>query len=154
LLDIPLLSLYFAGGNKGQNFNQIFYQSADTLLTLGLTIISLQDKKGILIVLGAVFFTLLLVIFLQWLIMKKERKFKQSLDQESQKIDNLLDNVELLKKKELGGVFLREVKQEIKKNTKRRVKDKFLIVANGVYPNHFLPRATGIVLFFFTLNIE
>jgi hypothetical protein len=65
LLDIPLLSLYFAGGNKGQNFNQIFYQSADTLLTLGLTIISLQDKKGILIVLGAVFFTLFLVVFLQ-----------------------------------------------------------------------------------------
>ena len=32
-LDIPILSLYFAGGNKGQNFNQIFYQSADTFLT-------------------------------------------------------------------------------------------------------------------------
>jgi hypothetical protein len=86
--------------------------------------------------------------------MKKEKKFKQSLDQESRKIDNLLDNVELLKKKELSGVFLKEVKQVIKKNTKRRIKDKFLIVANGVYPNHFLPRATGIVLFFFTLNIE
>jgi len=27
-------------------------------------------------------------------------------------------------------------------------------VANGVYPNHFLPRATGVILFFFTLNIE
>ncbi len=65
LLDIPLLSLYFAGGNKGQNFNQIFYQSADALLTLGLNIVSLQDKKGILIVLGAVFFTLFLVAFLQ-----------------------------------------------------------------------------------------
>ena len=65
LLDIPLLSLYLAGGNKGQNFNQIFYQSADTLLTLSLTIISLQDKKGISIVLGAVFFTLFLVTFLQ-----------------------------------------------------------------------------------------
>ena len=65
LLDIPLLSLYFAGGNKGQNFNQIFYQGADTLLTLGLTITSLQDKKGIWIVLGAVFFTLFLVAFLQ-----------------------------------------------------------------------------------------
>src|SRR2546421_667354 len=86
--------------------------------------------------------------------MKKEKKFKQSLDQESQKIDNLLDNVELLKKKELSGVFLKEVKQVIRKNTKRRIKDKFLIVANGVYPNHFLPRATGMVLFFFTLNIE
>lgn len=154
LLDIPLLSLYFAGGNKGQNFNQIFYQSSDTLLTLGLTIISLQDKKGILIVLGAVFFTLFLVAFLQWLIMKKEKKFKQSLDQESRKIDNLLDNIELLKKKELSEVFLKEVKQVVSKNTKRRIKDKFLIVANGVYPNHFLPRATGIVLFFFTLNIE
>jgi ABC-type bacteriocin/lantibiotic exporter with double-glycine peptidase domain len=65
-----------------------------------------------------------------------------------------LDNVELLKKKELSGVFLKEVKQVIRKNIKRRIKDKFLIVANGVYPNHFLPRATGIVLFFFTLNIE
>jgi len=65
LLDIPLLSLYFAGGNKGQNFNQIFYQGADTLLTLGLAITYLQDKKGILIVLGAVVFTLLLVAFLQ-----------------------------------------------------------------------------------------
>src|SRR4051812_46502874 len=65
LLDVPLLSLYFAGGNKGQNFNQIFYQGADTLLTLGLTIISLQDKKGILIVLGGIMFTLLLVAFLQ-----------------------------------------------------------------------------------------
>jgi len=154
LLDIPLLSLYFAGGNKGQNFNQIFYQSADTLLTLGLTIISLQDKKGILVVLGAVFFTLFLVASLQWLIMKKEKKFKQALDQENQKIDNLLDNVELLKKKELSGIFLKEVKQVIKKNTKRRIKDKILIVANGVYPSQFLPRATGIVLFFFTLNIE
>ena len=27
-------------------------------------------------------------------------------------------------------------------------------MANGVYPSQFLPRATGIVLFFFTLNIE
>src|SRR6185369_2040750 len=87
LLDIPLLSLYFAGGNKGQNFNQIFYQGAETLITVGLVIISLQDKKGIFIVLGAVFFTLLLVAFLQWLIIKREKKFKQSLDQESQKID-------------------------------------------------------------------
>ncbi|CAI2162077.1 11681_t:CDS:1 [Funneliformis geosporum] len=154
LLDIPLLSLYFAGGNKGQNFNQIFYQSADTLLTLGLTIISLQDKKGILIVLGAVFFTLFLVASLQWLIMKREKKFKQALEQENQKIDNLLDNVELLKKKELSGIFLKEVKQVIKKNIKKRIKDKTLIVANGVYPSQFLPRATGIVLFFFTLNIE
>jgi hypothetical protein len=65
LLDIPLLSLYFAGGNKGQNFNQIFYQGADTLITVGLVIISLQDKKGIFIVLGAVSFTLLLVALLQ-----------------------------------------------------------------------------------------
>lgn len=32
-LDIPILSLYFTGGNKGQNFNQIFYQTADTFLT-------------------------------------------------------------------------------------------------------------------------
>lgn len=86
--------------------------------------------------------------------MKKENKFKQSLDQENRKIDNLLDNIELLKKKELSGIFLKEVKQVIKKNTKRRIKDKFLIAANGTYPNHFLPRATGIILFFFTLNIE
>jgi len=114
----------------------------------------LQNKKGILIVLGAVFFTLFLVAFLQWLIVKKEKKFKQSLDQESQKIDNLLDNIDTIKKKELSEVFLKEIKQAVRKNTKQRVKDKFLIVANGVYPNHFLPRATGIILFFFTLNIE
>jgi ABC-type bacteriocin/lantibiotic exporter with double-glycine peptidase domain len=154
LLDIPLLSLYFAGGNKGQNFNQIFYQGADTLITVGLVIVSLQDKKGIFIVLGAVFFTLFLVAFLQWLIMKREKKFKQSLDQESQKIDDLLDNTDTIKKKELNQVFLKKVKQVVRKNTKQRMKDKFLIVANGVYPNHFLPRATGIILFFFTLNIE
>jgi len=154
LLDIPGLSLYFAGGNKGQNFNQIFYQGTDTLLTLILAIISLQDKKGILIILGAIIFTLFLTFLWQWLIMKKEKKFKQSLDRETQKIDNLLDNIELLKKKELSQVFLKEVKQVVKKNTKRRIKDKLLIVANGVYPNHFLPRATGIILFFFTLNIE
>jgi ABC-type bacteriocin/lantibiotic exporter with double-glycine peptidase domain len=154
LLDIPLLSLYFAGGNKGQNFNQIFYQGAETLITTGLVIISLQDKKGIFIVLGAVFFTLLLVAFLQWLIIKREKKFKQSLDQESQEIDDLLDNIDTIKKKELSQVFLKEVKQVARKNTKQRMKDKFLIVANGVYPNHFLPRTTGVVLFFFTLNIE
>jgi len=65
LLDVPLLSLYFSGGNKGQNFNQIFYQGADTLLTLSLTIVSLQNRKGIWIVLGAVFFTLFLVSCLQ-----------------------------------------------------------------------------------------
>src|SRR4051812_20303752 len=81
---------------------------------------------------------------------KKEKKFKQSLDQESQKIDNLLDNINIIKKKELNEVFLKEIKQVTRKNTKQRIKDKFLIVANGVYPNHFLPRATGIVLFFFT----
>src|SRR4051812_5799603 len=86
--------------------------------------------------------------------MKKEKKFKQSLDHESQKIDNLLDNINIIKKKELNEVFLKEIKQVMRKNTKQRIKDKFLIVANGVYPNHFLPRATGIVLFFFTLNIE
>ncbi|RHZ35297.1 ATP-binding cassette domain-containing protein [endosymbiont GvMRE of Glomus versiforme] len=161
LLDIPLISLYFAGGNKGQNFNQIFYQGADTLVTLGLTVITLRDKvksdklwKGVLIVFGTVFFTLFLVTLLQWLITKKEKKFKQSSDQENQKIDNLLDNIELLKKKELSGVFLKEVGQIVKNNTKRRIKDKFLIVANGIYPNHFLPRAAGVVLFFFTLNFE
>src|SRR4051812_47877567 len=86
--------------------------------------------------------------------MKKEKKFKQSLDQESQKIDNLLDNIDTIKKKELSRVFLKEIKGVVRKNTKQRIKDKFLIVANGVYPNHFLPRATGIILFFFTLNIE
>lgn len=107
-----------------------------------------------LIIIGAIIFTLLLVAILQYLIIKKEKKFKQSLDKESQKIDNLLDNIELLKKKELSPVFFQEIKQIVRKNTKRRVKDKFLIVANGVYPNHFLPRATGMVLFFFTLNIE
>ena len=86
--------------------------------------------------------------------MKKEKKFKQSLEEESRKIDNLFDNIELLKKKELSKPFLKEVKQAIRKNTKQRIKDKFLIVANGVYPNQFLPRVTGIVIFFFTLNIE
>ena len=74
--------------------------------------------------------------------MKKEKKFKQSLDQESQKIDNLLDNIDTIKKKELSKVFLKEIKVVMRKNTKRRIKDKFLIVVNGVYPNHFLPRAT------------
>ena len=107
-----------------------------------------------LIIIGAIIFTLLLVTLLQYLIMKKEKKFKQSLDEENQKIDNLLDNIELLKKKELSPIFFQEIKQIIKKNTKQRIKDKFLIVANGVYPNHLLPRATGMILFFFTLNIE
>jgi hypothetical protein len=65
LLDIPLLSLYFAGGNKGQNFNQIFYQGVDASLMLILTIESLKGKSGILIILGAVAFTLLLVVLLQ-----------------------------------------------------------------------------------------
>jgi ABC-type bacteriocin/lantibiotic exporter with double-glycine peptidase domain len=86
--------------------------------------------------------------------MKKEKRFKQSLDQESQKIDDLLDNIDTIKKKELSQVFLKKVKQVVRKNTKQRTRDKFLIVANGVYPNHFLPRATGVILFFFTLNIE
>src|SRR5436305_11162886 len=86
--------------------------------------------------------------------MKKEKEFKQSLDRESQKIDNLLDNIDTIKKKELNKFFLNEIKKVIRKNTKKRVKDKFLIVSNGVYPNHFLPKSTGIVLFFFTLNIE
>jgi len=63
-LDIPLLSLYLAGGNKGQNFNQIFYQGTDVLLTL-LVIASLQNKKGVLMVSGTIIFTLFLVIFLQ-----------------------------------------------------------------------------------------
>lgn len=153
-LDIPILSLYFAGGNKGQNFNQIFYQTADTFLTGWLIFTSLQNKIDFLIIIGAIIFTLLLVALLQYLIIKKEKKFKQSLDQENQKIDNLLDNIELLKKKELSPIFFQEIKQKIQKNIKQRVKDKFLIVVNGVYPNHLLPRATGMILFFFTLNIE
>jgi len=152
-LDIPLLSLYLAGGNKGQNFNQIFYQGTDVLLTL-LVIASLQNKKGVLMVSGTIIFTLFLVIFLQWLIIKKENKFRKSLDKENQKIDNLLDNIELLKKKELNHFFLKEVKQIVIENTKKRIKDKLLIVANGIYPNQFLPRTIGIILFYFTLNIE
>ncbi|RHZ37320.1 ABC transporter permease/ATP-binding protein [endosymbiont GvMRE of Glomus versiforme] len=157
LLDIPLLSYSFAGGAKGQDFNQIFYQTADTMLTTALLISGLKSKtktRGILILLGAIIFTLLLVIFLQWLLVKKEKKFKQSLDQESQKIDNLLDNIELLKKKELSPVFLKEIKLTMHKNIKKREKDKFLFVANGVYPNYLLPRAMVIILFAFTLDIQ
>ncbi|CAJ0747073.1 24927_t:CDS:2 [Entrophospora sp. SA101] len=157
LLDIPLLSYSFAGGAKGQDFNQIFYQTADTVLHTALAISFLQrneNKKGIFILLGAIIFTLLFVIFLQQLLVKKEKRFKKSLDQESRKIDNLLDNIELLKKKELSPVFLKEVNQTMRKNTKKREKDKFLIVANGVYPNYLLPRAIGMILFAFTLDFQ
>ncbi|KLL03814.1 MAG: ABC transporter permease/ATP-binding protein [Mycoplasmataceae bacterium CE_OT135] len=157
LLDIPLLSYSFAGGAKGQDFNQIFYQTADTVLHTALAIGFLQrneNKKGIFILLGAIIFALLFVIFLQRLLVKKEKKFKQSLDQENQKIDNLLDNIELLKKKELSPVFLKEINQTMRKNIKKREKDKFLIVANGVYPNYLLPRAIGMILFAFTLDFQ
>jgi hypothetical protein len=68
LLDIPLLSYSFAGGAKGQDFNQIFYQTADTMLTTAVLISGLQSEtktRGVLILLGAIIFTLLLVIFLQ-----------------------------------------------------------------------------------------
>ena len=68
LLDIPLLSYSFAGGAKGQDFNQIFYQTADTMLSTSLAISFLQknqNEKGIFILLGAIIFTLLFVIFLQ-----------------------------------------------------------------------------------------
>ena len=157
LLDIPLLSYSFAGGAKGQDFNQIFYQTADTMLSTSLAISFLQknqNEKGIFILLGAIIFTLLFVIFLQWSLLKKEKKFKQSLDQENQKIDNLLDNIELLQKKELSLVFLKEVKQIMHENIKKREKDKFLIVANGIYPSYLLPRAIGMILFAFTLDFQ
>src|SRR6185369_6492047 len=85
---------------------------------------------------------------------KKEKKFKQSLDQENQKIDNLLDNIELLKKKELSPVFLKEIQQTIHKNIKKREKDKFLIVASGVYPSYLIPRAVVMILFAFTLDLQ
>lgn len=76
------------------------------------------------------------------------------MDQESQKIDNLLDNIELLKKKELSQVFLKEIQQTMAQNVKKREKDKFLFVANGVYPNYFLPRVIIMVLFAFTLDLQ
>jgi ABC-type multidrug transport system fused ATPase/permease subunit len=66
----------------------------------------------------------------------------------------LLDNIELLKKKELSQVFLKEVNQVINKNIKKREKDKLLIVANSVYPSYLLPRAAGIILFAFTLDFQ
>src|SRR4051812_22782250 len=65
LLDIPLLSYSFAGGAKGQDFNQIFYQSAETILITALTISNLKNETGVFIVLGAITFTLLLVVFFQ-----------------------------------------------------------------------------------------
>ena len=86
--------------------------------------------------------------------MKKEKNFKKSLDQENQKVDNLLGNIELLKKKELSQVFLKEIEQIMRKNIKKREKDKFLIVANGVYPSYLLPRAMGMILFAFTLDFQ
>ena len=157
LLDIPLLSYSFAGGAKGQDFNQIFYQTADVVLSVVMTITILQrngNERGIFILLGAIIFTMLFVILFQWLLVKKERKFKKSLDQENQKIDNLLDNIELLKKKELSPVFLKEIQQTIHKNIKKREKDKFLIVASGVYPSYLIPRAVVIILFAFTLDLQ
>jgi len=157
LLDIPLLSYSFAGGAKGQDFNQIFYQTADVVLSVVMTITILQrngNERGIFILLGAIIFTMLFVILFQWLLVKKEKKFKQSLDQENQKIDNLLDNIELLKKKELSPVFLKEIQQTIHKNIKKREKDKFLIVASGVYPSYLIPRAVVIILFAFTLDLQ
>lgn len=157
LLDIPLLSYSFAGGAKGQDFNQIFYQTGDAMLSTTLAISFLQkngNEKGIFILLGAITFTIVLVILFQWLLVKREKNFKKSLDQENQKIDNLLGNVELLKKKELGQVFLKEIEQIMHKNIKKREKDKFLIVANGVYPSYLLPRAFGMILFAFTLDFQ
>jgi hypothetical protein len=68
LLDVPLLSYSFAGGAKGQDFNQIFYQTADTMLSAALAIITLRKNKnerGIFILLGAVAFTMFFVILLQ-----------------------------------------------------------------------------------------
>ena len=157
LLDIPLLSYSFAGGAKGQDFNQIFYQTADTMLSTALTITILREnnnERGILILLGAIAFNMLFVILLQRLLVKKEQKFKKSLDQENQKIDNLLDNIELLKKKELSQDFLKEIQKIMHYNVKKREKDKFLIVANGVYPSYLLPRMIGIILFAFTLDFQ
>ncbi|CAH1760115.1 10994_t:CDS:2 [Entrophospora sp. SA101] len=130
LLDIPLLSYSFAGGAKGQDFNQIFFQTADVILSAAMTITILQRN------------------------VKKEKKFKKSLDQENQKIDNLLDNIELLKKKELSPVFLKEIQQVMHKNIKKREKDKFLIVASGVYPSYLIPRAVVMILFSFTLDLQ
>jgi len=60
----------------------------------------------------------------------------------------------LLQKKELSLVFLKEVKQIMHENIKKREKDKFLIVANGIYPSYLLPRAIGMILFAFTLDFQ
>jgi len=68
LLDIPLLSYSFAGGAKGQDFNQIFYQTADVVLSVAMTITILQrngNERGIFILLGAIVFTMLFVILFQ-----------------------------------------------------------------------------------------
>jgi len=66
----------------------------------------------------------------------------------------LLDNIELLKKKELSPVFLKEIQQTIHKNVKKREKDKFLIVASGIYPSYLIPRAVVMILFAFTLDLQ
>ena len=66
----------------------------------------------------------------------------------------MLDNIELLKKKELSPVFLKEIQQTIHKNIKKREKDKFLIVASGIYPNYLIPRAVVMILFAFTLDLQ
>jgi len=60
----------------------------------------------------------------------------------------------LLQKKELSLVFLKEVNQIMHENIKKREKDKFLIVANGIYPSYLLPRAIGMILFAFTLDFQ
>src|SRR5204862_1900396 len=51
-------------------------------------------------------------------------------------------------------VFLKEIQQRIHKNIKKREKDKFLIVASGVYPSYLIPRAVVIILFAFTLDLQ
>ena len=48
LLDIPLLSYSFAGARtKGQDFNQIFYQPTETIIT-ALTVSKLKVEKEFL----------------------------------------------------------------------------------------------------------
>jgi len=153
-LDIPLLSSYFGGSNKGNNVNQIFFQGGDAVLSTFILAYSLENKKHILTLLAIIFAALALITVLQRIIIKKEKRHRQSLDQESKKIDDLLNNIDLLKKKELSNVFLKEVCKIVENNTKKKARDKFLIVANGVFPNQFLPRFVEIIMVCLTLNFR
>jgi ABC-type multidrug transport system fused ATPase/permease subunit len=123
--------------------NQLYYASLGSILTFWL----LKDAGGMILWLGLAFFclTILISIILQYFFFKKELSFQKPLERENKKDNFLVDNRDLIIKKNLVSSSLHDYDNLLSDTQNLANKRDFSYTLSWVIPSYSLGQVGGFI---------